>query len=126
MNIVKKENEIEKKFPVMEDIEDFQEESLTNDDLKKRLGKIGLNRDLLVKTPDFNYLKLIFSNFYPVHSEIVYESNGFEGIVVFYGYSKYFRELKIEEGEPTPTYKMEFGVDKEGMPIINSVEEFKD
>lgn len=77
------------------------QKQLTN--LSSRRGFIVIDRDTLNREPTEEFLKLIFSVFFPVAMENYHDYGMYDGIKMF-GFSKHFRE--IVEGEVTPEYRM--------------------
>lgn len=72
-------------------------------DLSKKRGFIVIDRDTLNKQPTEEFLKLIFSVFFPVAMENYHVYNMYDGLKM-YGFSKHFRD--VNEGEIIPEYEM--------------------
>lgn len=69
-----------------------------NNDLKKRSGVIRFN-PVLIETMSIAEIKLFFSNFYIVNTDLVEFMD-----IQYYGYSEHFRE--VEEAEISPQYEV--------------------
>ncbi|MFW5847680.1 MAG: hypothetical protein ACOCVF_02060 [bacterium] len=86
--------------------------------LNDRLGKIAINRKLLIIDPKPEFLTLIFSNFYPFHIETRYDIDEY-GTIIYTGYSKFFG--RKNEGEPIPSYQFTFKDTDSNKPEIDDV-----
>lgn len=64
-------------------------------------------------------MKLLFSNFYPIHIE----RGAFDDSFIYSGYSEHFKEIK--EGEPIPAYEAILHFDMDSNYEIFSRVEFK-
>jgi hypothetical protein len=90
--------------------------------LLNKIGKIKIAGELIFETPEEKILKALFSNFYPVSTEIDH-SCGWNRDVYFYGYSEHFRD--IEDGKVIPAYDFVFKRDEKGDVFFDSCIELK-
>jgi len=88
--------------------------------LFERKGCVIFSREILTVNPNEDMLKAIFTNFYPVSTEVI----GFYEHVKMYGYSPHFRTLKPDEN--LPTYEMVFQTDSSGNTYLLEVNEIKE
>jgi hypothetical protein len=71
--------------------------------LRKNRGMVVFSREFLTDNPTEDFLKVVFSNFFPVAMQDDH-TFGEYGRIKMYGYSQHFRE--IEECEAAPEYEI--------------------
>lgn len=87
-------------------------------DLKQRKGKVVINRDIILQC-DYDLLKELFSNVFPIHSEAIDYYNS----IAYYCVSPHFRE--VAQGERTPEYKVVFEKNNDFIDRFKEVIEVK-
>lgn len=74
--------------------------------LKKRRGRISINKKFIIDEPDERLLKAFFSVFFPVSITPLHEANWFDQLFYF-GYSPLFKEMD-EQTMYIPQYQATF------------------
>ena len=87
--------------------------------LRNNRGAVVFSREFLTEHPTEEFLKAIFSNFFPVAAENHHKNYMYDKIKMF-GYSKHFRE--ISEGEVIPEYEIIIIQDDDGIRFDKMVE----
>ncbi len=87
--------------------------------LRNNRGMVVFSREFLTERPTEDFLKAVFSNFFPVaiendHTFYMYDK------IKMYGYSQHFKE--INEGEVTPEYEIIMVQDENGVRFDKMVE----
>ena len=87
--------------------------------LRNNRGMVVFSREFLTEHPTEEFLKAVFSNFFPVATENDHTFYMYDRIKMF-GYSQHFRE--ISEGEVTPEYEIVMIKDENGVRFDKMVE----
>lgn len=92
---------------------------VSNDTLHKKRGMIAFSREFLTYHPTEQFLKEVFSNFFPIAMENDHSFCAYDKIKMF-GYSPHFREINDEER--TPEYEIFITHDENGDHFNRMVE----
>ena len=87
--------------------------------LQNNRGIIVFSREYLTEHPTEEFMKAVFSNFFPVATENDHSFNMYDKIKM-YGYSQHFRE--ISEGEIAPEYEIVMVSDESGVRFDKMIE----
>lgn len=93
--------------------------NVSNDTLHKKRGMIAFSREFLTYHPTEQFLKVVFSNFFPIAMENDHSFCAYDKIKMF-GYSPHFREINDEER--TPEYEIFITHDENGDHFNGMVE----